>query len=464
MDIEYLKTNRFLTCLILIAITLIIFFAAIYLSQYGLHMPPADDKLMGSWGTFGDYFGGVLNPVLGFCSFMALLYTVDLQNKQLKKTDEQLEQNRIALEQNAEALKLNNQELQNSNEQLQISAKAQAEMEKTQKLQQFEGLFTHMASELSRIYQELDENSKKIENYLVVNMSNFTKDFQEGLENSLRTNFKLVRFFMYLYQTLQHIESLDETIFEYKFKKRYSNIIRASLGNEMLQLIYLNCLVLLEGDNSFNEYKRLITKYEFLEHMTFKIRLEHNYWLIYLSQFYNEKVFGKSFYFQEIKQDSYFQKILSDKRFSDSVELLKAIINDLKIEIYSVEPSFLSGIRSRYILKVNKSDSEFLFEIIIPLRFKKFHKVNIENLELNVLKHNCSEAKYVYRFDEARLINFSEDKIIFSIKPRFPKYALKICLNKQDNKINFEMTENLDSYSDLKFSEISPYISKFFSQ
>lgn len=31
------------------------------------------------WGQFGDYFGGVLNPILSFFAFCALLYTVHLQ-------------------------------------------------------------------------------------------------------------------------------------------------------------------------------------------------------------------------------------------------------------------------------------------------------------------------------------------------------------------------------------------------
>lgn len=200
MDKEDLKTNKFLTGLLVTALILIAFFAGVYLNHFGLKMPPADDKVMGTWGTFGDYFGGILNPTLGFCSFMALLFTIDLQNKQLKKTDEQLEQNRIALDQNAEALKLNNQELQNSNEQLSLSAKAQSEMEKTQRLQQFEGLFTYMANELSKIYGELIDKSNKKSARLF--LSNSHGKTYTNVRQSLRSNYVLVRFFMYLYQIL----------------------------------------------------------------------------------------------------------------------------------------------------------------------------------------------------------------------------------------------------------------------
>ena len=36
-----------------------------------------------NWGTFGDFLGGVLNPVLTFLSFMALLFTIILQQREV---------------------------------------------------------------------------------------------------------------------------------------------------------------------------------------------------------------------------------------------------------------------------------------------------------------------------------------------------------------------------------------------
>lgn len=39
------------------------------------------------WGQFGDYFGGVLNPLLSFFAFSALLYTVSLQVKAAAEND-----------------------------------------------------------------------------------------------------------------------------------------------------------------------------------------------------------------------------------------------------------------------------------------------------------------------------------------------------------------------------------------
>lgn len=41
------------------------------------------------WGQMGDFFGGMLNPLLAFSSFIALLYTIRIQSDELKLTREE---------------------------------------------------------------------------------------------------------------------------------------------------------------------------------------------------------------------------------------------------------------------------------------------------------------------------------------------------------------------------------------
>jgi hypothetical protein len=50
------------------------------------------------WGTFGDYVGGVLNPFFSFLAFVALLFTIVLQNHQLGFSKQELEASRKELE------------------------------------------------------------------------------------------------------------------------------------------------------------------------------------------------------------------------------------------------------------------------------------------------------------------------------------------------------------------------------
>lgn len=52
-----------------------------------------------SWGQFGDYFGGILNPIFSFAAFAGLLYTIILQSRELHTARE-------ANERQAEDLKL----------------------------------------------------------------------------------------------------------------------------------------------------------------------------------------------------------------------------------------------------------------------------------------------------------------------------------------------------------------------
>lgn len=214
---EDLEMNRFITVLIVVAIIVILVVSIYFFCTFG-EFPNKDTsketiELIGSWGTVGDYFGGLLNPLLSVCSFMALLYTIDLQNKQLKKTDKQLEQN-------AKALELNSQELKNSNQQLALSAKAQAEMERTQRLQQFENLFTYMANELSKIYDVWHNSSNNVSaRYVLMHSHNSTYSHSDA-RNFLRSEHKLVRFFMYLYQILKLIDDQPNESISFNDKKK----------------------------------------------------------------------------------------------------------------------------------------------------------------------------------------------------------------------------------------------------
>lgn len=51
------------------------------------------------WGTFGDFVGGILNPILAFLSFIALLFTIALQSRDLKVSNETLKETKMELQQ-----------------------------------------------------------------------------------------------------------------------------------------------------------------------------------------------------------------------------------------------------------------------------------------------------------------------------------------------------------------------------
>lgn len=64
----------------------------------------------GDWGLFGDFVGGIANPILSFFALISLVLTVGLQSKQLRLTNEQL--------------LISKQELADTRKELELSRKA----------------------------------------------------------------------------------------------------------------------------------------------------------------------------------------------------------------------------------------------------------------------------------------------------------------------------------------------------
>ncbi|WP_052700559.1 hypothetical protein [Methylocucumis oryzae] len=78
-----LKTKWLVITLCSIALTILGF----YFSNF--HGSLSSDN--SAWGTFGDYVGGILNPVIAAFAFYLIARTYELQKKELKATRELLE-------------------------------------------------------------------------------------------------------------------------------------------------------------------------------------------------------------------------------------------------------------------------------------------------------------------------------------------------------------------------------------
>jgi len=122
------------------------------------HLPISDKPE--SWAVFGDFIGGVLNPLLSFAAFVSVLITVFMQRSQLK--------------QNHEQLKMTREELVLSTLELKRSADAQGRQIETANIQNFETTFFNLLSRfeaqsahLIRVYLQ-DEvlNDNNVPSYL----------------------------------------------------------------------------------------------------------------------------------------------------------------------------------------------------------------------------------------------------------------------------------------------------------
>jgi hypothetical protein len=154
---------------------------------------PDNEGYVSTWGAYGDFIGGTLNPLLTFISIIFLAWTI-LQNKS--------------------ALRINSKELKLSREANQISSTAQIAIQKTQSLQQFDSIFFPLLNQLnayssalnekselsgtilSQIYDDVFENNK----YPFVKGSPSLNDRRKVLLENHQIN----QYFIYLYQLLRN--------------------------------------------------------------------------------------------------------------------------------------------------------------------------------------------------------------------------------------------------------------------
>lgn len=76
----FLKKHKFPVVAAILA--LLVVFGAYTINFHNLSI--SDDSA--TWGTFGDFIGGVLNPIFGFITIMILLYTMSLQTDELRNS------------------------------------------------------------------------------------------------------------------------------------------------------------------------------------------------------------------------------------------------------------------------------------------------------------------------------------------------------------------------------------------
>ncbi|MBQ4775622.1 hypothetical protein [Pectobacterium versatile] len=73
--------RKFMCAVVGIAVVFIIAVVVMYISTFGT----SRSFEHAAWGAFGDYFGGILNPVFALCAFLGVLWSLDMQTKQLKQ-------------------------------------------------------------------------------------------------------------------------------------------------------------------------------------------------------------------------------------------------------------------------------------------------------------------------------------------------------------------------------------------
>lgn len=189
-----------------------------------------------------------------------------------------------------------------------------------------------MLRELNSLLAELDEveNEQKSlldECYITVLRKNV-----EGIKEPLGELLKdrvISRYFMLLYQLLKNIDDkIDSNGYirsdKLIIKKTYTNIVRASIPEKLMQLLMLNVLNL-----GFDRYKDLVEKFSFFEHTSFNTNNSYNLILINASKSINSLAFDKSRYYEELRSSNLYGKFIIDNNIFSISRLYSKIFSEL---------------------------------------------------------------------------------------------------------------------------------------
>lgn len=209
-----------------------------------------------SFGEWGDFFGGVLNPLLTFLTFMGLLITIVIQQTELRESRLELKRSADALREQSESLKKQNFE-STFFQMLSIHNGIVNSIDLVNdegKLARGRDCFSVFYTRFNKIYRENKAKANgKHPNQSIVKLSYklFWKNHQTELSHYFRYLYNLVRF-------------IKESSF---VDGPYVRLVRAQLSDQELLLLFYNCV----SENGGN-FTALVEEFALLDNLP-KLRL-----------------------------------------------------------------------------------------------------------------------------------------------------------------------------------------------
>ena len=247
----------------LVLFTIIV--AVLVIGAYGIKFygPLATEQE--TWGQFGDFVGGTMNPLFAFSGLMALLYTIVLQSRELKNSAEQLKKSAFALEGQNELL-----------------TKQSFEATYFQLLQLYGSVVRGLSvtTNVTRMQPNIEVSTRSTEDreclkhlYERLVSSNLVK-VSRGDHNLTREqaiNVEYLRFYStyghvlgHYFRTLYNIvKFVDEASITENEKQKYVKLLRAQLSKYELALMLYNML----SEKGRTDLVRLAKKYNLLKHL-----------------------------------------------------------------------------------------------------------------------------------------------------------------------------------------------------
>jgi hypothetical protein len=378
---------------------------------------------IGDWGTFGDFIGGTLNPIIGFISILLLFATWKLTRRTLDFTKE---------------------ELKNSN-QLLVS-------------QQFDSLFFSVLQQLKYFEKILTEKNGRVCSELDDIYHNvFLKKFDYSLSYKrevLKENEILNQYFICLFQLYKMINNIYENetkniLLErsktFSLEKKYSNILRSIVPMKLQQLLFLNV------SEEFELYREYLNYYSFFEHMSFNrldnkkglnvdiLALSENYKIFFKEENLDFKILGNSIHYSKLGNSIFFKLNKNNRKFINGLELVR-----YKFRFFDQITAFYSN--KKKLLNYNAFYEYLLVKFTsdgLSLSRKQLEISSLEPLESNSL--NVSYVDISYEIDG---VEFNIDGINFFMfinNQRIPKIEKILGQSPQISNIKSFKEQLLDS-------------------
>ncbi|WP_020184530.1 putative phage abortive infection protein [Methylopila sp. 73B] len=215
------------------------------------------------WGPAGDFAGGILNPILTFCTFLIVVSTITVQMRELQLSREELRLSR-------EEIKLTRAEAARSAEALEQQVKAV-------KRQSFEATFFQMLTLFANIVKDIevpDGNGKTARGQQAIQAcahklgritDNYTRNVPERVRvATLQASYEdfwsdrrqqLGHYFRYLETFIRFVDEADKID-----SQKYVDILKAHFSDYEMVLIFYNALA-----HDPKAYRMYIKKYGLIE-------------------------------------------------------------------------------------------------------------------------------------------------------------------------------------------------------
>jgi hypothetical protein len=202
-------------------------------------------------GMAGDFLGGVLNPILSFFSFLALLFTLRLQRRELSATMDELKKSTVAAESNVRLF----------TEQIQA-----------QRLDAFENTFFSLLKLHNSTFEKINEPEpaegdgpavSPLQRLMQQARSQDTLEAARGV--LMADHSEIDHFISILYEMLKFIEQKFPQDVQ-NDRMFYANILKAIINQDAFEAVAMYAATH-NPKSPYFEFKRLIEKYELLQEL-----------------------------------------------------------------------------------------------------------------------------------------------------------------------------------------------------